>query len=140
MPLTKTGALIAKTGLYVSVPRKFKLDRRSRFGKAVGQLRTALAADLGGEPSTQQTLLIDRAIFKVIRLSSFEADYLYAETKPENESMMNYYLAMSNSLRHDLMALGLERKAAQIETLGAYVAKNYPAKSKDGQEGEDEKA
>lgn len=103
-------------GLYVSLPRRMKLDGRSRFGKAVTQLRKSLISDLGGDLSTQESLIVDRVVFKVLRLCSFEAHILKSQGM-ESERQSREYLAMSNSLRLDLMALGLERRMKDITPL-----------------------
>jgi hypothetical protein len=108
-----------KTGLYMVIPRKQHLDGRSRFAKAVKVLRDELIKDLGGEPSTQERILINRAIFKVIKLSSFEAASMNDQT---SEKDSREYLAMANSLRLDLQALGLSRREADITPLSERLA------------------
>ncbi len=111
-----------KTGLYVTVPRKHQLDGRSRFAKAVKALRNDLLQDLGGSPSTQERLILDRAIYKTIRLSSFEAASMNDQAS-EKES--REYLAMANSLRLDLQSLGLARREAPEEDLKTYISRTY---------------
>ncbi len=113
-------------GLYASLPQRMKIDGRSKFGKAILQLKTSLIADLGGEISTQQSLLVDRAVFKVLRLSSFEAFLLKSSQegteKDATEKQAREYLTMSNSLRLDLCALGLNRRMKDITPLSARLA------------------
>lgn len=113
-------------GLYVSLPKTMKIDGRSKFGKAILQLRTSLTADLGSDISTQESLIVDRVVFKVLRLCSFEAFILKDEGGTETEKQGREYLAMANSLRLDLQALGLERREQKIEDLQSYLNKNYP--------------
>lgn len=108
-------------GLYVSLPKRMKLDGRSRFGKAVTQLRKSLISDLGGDPSTQESLIVDRVVFKVLRLCSFESHILKTQGM-ESERQSREYLAMSNSLRLDLMAIGLERRERDITPLSQRLA------------------
>ncbi len=118
MPL-KGGVMKGVHGLYISLPKRLKIDRRSRFGKALTQLRNSLVEDLGGAEaiSTQVSLIVDRITFKVLKLCSYEAHVLRGD-----EAGMKNYLAMSNSLRLDLMALGLERKMKDITPLSERLA------------------
>ncbi len=105
-----------KHGLYLSLPKGLKTDGRTRIGKAILQLRRSLIADLGGDVSTQETLLLDRVIFKVLRLCSFEV-YLLKSNDDGTPKQSREYLAMSNSLRLDLQALGLERRMQDVTPL-----------------------
>jgi len=120
-------------GLYVSLPKRMKIDGRSKFGKAIRQLRNSLIDDLGGDVSTQESLICDRVVFKVLRLCSFEAFILKSQGM-ETEKQSREYLAMSNSLRLDLQALGLQRREREIEDLKTYLAQNYPG-PEDGENG-----
>lgn len=120
-------------GLYVSLPKRMKIDGRSKFGKAIRQLRNSLIDDLGAEISTQESLIVDRAVFKVLRLCSFESHILKSQGM-ETEKQSREYLAMANSLRLDLQALGLQRRGGEIENLETYLAKNYPG-LEDGKNG-----
>lgn len=85
------------------------LDQRTAFGKAVAALRRSLITDLGGDPSVQQSFLIDRVIAKALQASALEAKLLEG-----HEASRAFYISLSNSLRHDLLALGLERKAKDM--------------------------
>jgi len=90
------------------------LDGRSIVSRAVKELRAALVNDMGGEQnlSTQKSLILDRAVAKVFRCQAIEtALYEGQELSPHTIGM---YLALSNSLRKDLAALGLNRVARRI--------------------------
>lgn len=108
-------------GLYVSLPKRMKIDGRSKFGKAIRQLRSSLIDDLGGEVSTQESLLVDRIVFKVLRLCSFEA-YILKSQGMETERQSREYLTMSNSLRLDLCAVGLGKRERDITPLSERLA------------------
>jgi len=93
---------------------KGNLDGRSIVSRAVRDLRVALIADLGGPEnlSTQKSLILDRAVAKVFKCQGIEtALYEGEELSPHTISL---YLALSNSLRKDLSALGLARVARRI--------------------------
>ena len=119
-------------GLYATIPRKHHLDGRSRFAKAVKSLRKNLEKDLGDDLSVMETLLLDRLIYKCIRLSSWEAASLKEDSTP-SERDMREYVSLANSLRHDLATLGLQRREADIEDLHAYIARTYGAEKEIGE-------
>jgi len=97
-----------------------KLDGRTALSKALNQLRRELTADLGENPSRAQQLIIDRVVFKSARLSFFEQGMLRGEV-PDSANVP--YIALANSLRLDLMALGLERKEKKCLDLQGYIKK-----------------
>ncbi len=96
------------------------LDRRTRFAKAVAELRRSLLADLGGDTSIQQNLLVERVISKALQCAALESQLLsgHAENRP-------FYISLSNSLRLDLLALGLSRKQVKVPDLNKYLDENY---------------
>ncbi len=111
-----------KHGLFALLPRKMKIDRRTKFGRAVRDLRLSLEEDMGGDGlSAQRRAILDRVVFKILKLSSYEAQSLKGD-----DASMKSYLAMSNSLRLDLMALGLEKKEPEPESLEEYIRRVYP--------------
>ncbi len=109
-----------KHGLFVTLPRNVKIDKRTRFGRAVSQLRRALIDDLGGDLSTQKNLIVDRIVFKVLKLCSYES-HIIDGNGGSNPSGEKYYLAFANSLRLDLQALGLEKKILDPVSLTDYL-------------------
>ena len=72
-----------------------------------------LASDLGGDPTTAERLLIQSAAVKATRLSLL-ADQLLDGVEIQTDQ--HHVLAWSNSLRLDLIALGLERRAKTVPT------------------------
>jgi len=113
-----------KHGGYSQVWRKAirgDLDGRSLVSRAVKDLRAALVRDLGGPEtiSTQKSLILDRAICKVFKCQGIETALYEGEDISPNT--IGLYLALSNSLRKDLTALGLNRVARKIgEEKGAF--------------------
>lgn len=86
------------------------LDKRTKFGKAVAALRHEFLKDLGMDISIQESILLDRVISKVLQCSIIERRLL--EGHEENRP---FYISLSNSLRLDLLTLGLERKSISID-------------------------
>ncbi len=76
-------------------------------------LEADLTSDLGGDPSAAQKLLIKAATVKAVRLALL-ADQLLDGV--EVQSDQHGVLAWANSLRLDLVAQGLERRAKAILT------------------------
>jgi len=124
-PATKKGiAAVTKNlkpaplqnGIYAKVLRGGKVDGRTTLGQAMRALKQDLTRDIGGDPSTQQHILIDRVVMKTFRCQAFEAAFSEGSKEPEA-----HYLALCNSLRLDLQALGLQRKAKDIQSLRDYI-------------------
>lgn len=99
-----------------------KLDGRTRLGRAVQQLEAELVRDLGGDPSVMQMLLIQSLIPKAIFLA---IKGTYALTTEDMTQIDKHYVTVSNSLRHDLVTLGLERRIKDVMDLEKYAAEQY---------------
>jgi hypothetical protein len=101
------------------------LDQRSTLARELAHWRQCLAADVGGDPSTAQAALIERVAAKRVMVGALEV-YLLAHpgtfcgTAPP--ALATLYRQMSDSLRADLLALGLERRAKDVPDLTAYLA------------------
>lgn len=89
-----------------------RLDNRTTLVKAMNALRTQLIYDLGDNPSTQERILIDRVVVKVFRLQALEVVMMDDDGRAEKAQL--FYISLSNSLRRDLVVLGLERSAVAI--------------------------
>ena len=63
-----------KHGAFAQIDLR-KIDLRTREAKKLAAAKELLIAALGGDPSPQQCLLIDRAIFKALRCSLYEAGH-----------------------------------------------------------------
>lgn len=105
-------------GLY-SMFRAGKVDHRTRLGKTVKYLRNELINHCGGSPSVAERLLIDRIIQKAIKCHLYEMGIL----KNPDQGSRDHYLALANSLRHDLQALGIKRKSESFTGLKDYLEK-----------------
>ncbi len=103
-----------KHGGYSKALQGGNLDKRTSIGKAMVTLRANLETDLGGIEtiSTQQKILIDRIVQKVFQAQAFESAIAAGALEPKA-----FYLALTNSLRLDLLALGLNKKLKSINSL-----------------------
>ena len=99
-----------KSGLYLSQKRFKNLDGRLSITKHFRITKNTLIDALGGEISPQQEILIDRCVFLLFRVRTFEALLLQGEGPKIDE----YYLSWVNTLRRTLETLGLEKKAKDI--------------------------
>ncbi len=109
-----------------------RLDGRTQLARALNTARQALIQAVGGNPSPQQSILIDRIVRKVLVLDSIDAHV--EEVGPfENGTLIpvlqKAYLGWSNSLRRDLEVLGLEYRARDVINLNKYLA----VKASDGE-------
>jgi hypothetical protein len=114
--LPATSGRKPKHALYVDF-RKAKVDGRSRLGKTMSFLRKELVKHLGGSPSIMQSILIERVISKTIKCHLYEVGIL----EDVQQGSRDYYLACANSLRLDLMALGLQAKVKDPLDLTTYL-------------------
>ena len=122
MARTKGGQLgnrnAVKHGCYLQ-----QVDGRTRMGKAQRQVEASLVGALGGDPSPQQILILQRASVKAIKCWIIEKQIL--GRKRAAPTLENHYLRWSRELREDLKTLGFKRQAKPVENLEAYVAKTY---------------
>jgi hypothetical protein len=95
-----------KAGRYGAYSREIRLaqvDRRSRKGRLLDQMRAVLTEQLGGRLSPTQTVLIERAAMLQLRCAVLDAriiDGTFSEYDAKT------YLAFSNSLTRTMVALG----------------------------------
>ena len=95
---------------------------RTRQARALRQIEAELATSLGGEPSPQQVLIIQRASVKAIRCALAEVAILAGTA---SDRLSEDWLRWSRELRADLLALGLERRTRTVTDLKSYVEEHY---------------
>ena len=107
-----------KHGAFAQINIK-RIDARTREGKTIIAAKGALISAIGGDPTPQESILIDRVIFKMLRCTLYEMATLQGDT---NGGSDHIYLSWANSLRLDLQAIGLDRKTKQVVDLEQYLA------------------
>jgi hypothetical protein len=85
-----------KTGVYADLSHR-NMDQRSRFAKALNRVEADLVSAIGGDPSPQEIILIQRVVYKTARCFLFEAAALSGQLEASSASDQ-YYIAWSNSL------------------------------------------
>lgn len=100
-----------------------RVDGRTRFGKAQRQIEAALVGALGGDPSPQEIIILQRAAMKTIRCWTIERELL--SNKAAAFTLEAHYLRWARELREDLKALGLKRQPKPVEDLETYVTRTY---------------
>ncbi len=95
-----------------------RIDGRTKEGKTIAAAKNALTTAIGGDPTPQESILIDRVVFKMLRCTLYEMATLQGST---NGGSDHIYLAWANSLRLDLQALGLSRKTKSVVDLPTYL-------------------
>ncbi len=111
----------------------------ARLSRILKQEQDCLARDLGGgswaDLSRQRQILVRRVVFKRLICESIEAYVVERGAIKEDgvllESLDKNYLAFTNSLRLDLMALGLARQTRDVTPTLDEIRKRY-----EGSEGE----
>lgn len=97
-----------------------RIDGRTRKAKQLAHIEASLATALGGEPTPQEILLIQRAALKALRCSILEGEIL---RNGRDTPKTNYedYLRWARELRADLQALGLKRREKEVVDLKGYL-------------------
>jgi hypothetical protein len=94
------------------------IDRRTKPGRVLKATINELVAQIG-DPSPAQRLIIQSAALKAVRLSLLTENLLGGDVLAEGSD--HHALAWLNSLRLDLVALGLERREKPVLDLAAYL-------------------
>ena len=115
---TRTGSRARKPGPFSRDQSLTVLDHRTRAGRVMKNVIRQLTDQLG-DPTTAQGLLIQSAALKATRLALLSEQTLDGTAPSEGSD--HHALAWLNSLRLDLMALGLERRERQILDLNGYL-------------------
>jgi hypothetical protein len=113
------GPRVAKRNLSIWTKRPFDaIDGRLLEAREERRIIRALTAHVGGQPSVAQVILIQRTARLVIILSMLEKQVL--EKMDLGDLHARQLLALSNSVRLNLQALGLKASEA-APTLKAYL-------------------
>ena len=119
----KGNDLALKHGLYSSLS---DLDRRTKAAREIERIRGSLVSDKGGDPTTGEALIIERASYKAWRLRQLETLMMQANGDAP-ERWAKDYLRWSRELRSDLLALGLECRERDITDLArAFAEEDMP--------------
>ena len=102
------------------------LDGRTRESRILGEVEAELATAMGGDPSPQQVILIQRIAVKSLRCFLSEVEILKCNSDGQKrERLERDYLSWSNSLRADLQLLGMGRIARPVRGLQEYMEETY---------------
>ncbi len=105
-----------KTGLWSDL-RGVHIDGRSRLGRWMNYLRGELIRHCGGEPSVAESILIEQVVIKTLKSHLYHVGLF----KDKSFGSKDHALAVQNSIRLDLMALGLQRRAKNVTNLEEYL-------------------
>jgi hypothetical protein len=100
------------------------LDRRTRAGRVMKSVIRELTLHIG-DATAPQRLLIQSAALKSVRLALLSDQLL--DGTPPSEGSDHHALSWLNSLRLDLVAIGLERKTMPSLDLNAYLKEQAAA-------------
>ena len=99
------------------------LDGRTREAKIVNATIADLTAQVGGSPSAAQQLLIHATAIVVLRIRC--ALDKYGTGKGEVESLDKHFVSLQNSLRLNLVTLGLEAAKDRPPSLERYLGAQF---------------
>jgi hypothetical protein len=111
------------------------IDRRTKAGRVLRQVRADLTAQLGGDPSPAEALIIQSAAVKATRLFLMSEQILSGVNFSEGSDV--HALAYLNSMRQDLTALGLKRVARDVSPKLEDILRDHAAKGEKTPEGVD---
>jgi hypothetical protein len=112
----------ARIGPHSRPHRLLRLDGRTREAKIMAATRAELTVHIGGNPSSVQRTLIERAARLGLYLEMLDAKGLAAGGLTERDSRQ--YIAWSNGLRLVLRELGITAASAERPNpLAAHFAK-----------------
>jgi len=115
----KKRTLKIKHGLWADL-RGLHVDRRTRIGKWMDHLRMELTKHVGGNPSIAEAILIEQIVIKVLKVHLYHVGLFKDESSFGSK---DHVLALQNSIRLDLQALGLKGRAETPLTLEEYLRK-----------------
>jgi len=101
-----------RVGAHSKARQLAHVDGRTLAGRVLRRTRADLTQHLGGHPSAAQKLLIESAAIKSVRLFLVSSRILDAGDVGIDDG--NHVMAWLNSLRLDLVALGLEARAKDV--------------------------
>ena len=84
------------------------IDRRTKAGRTLRQVRADLVDMIGGNPTAAEALIIQSAAVKATRLFLISEQILSGVNFSDGSD--HHALSYLNSMRQDLQALGLERR------------------------------
>ena len=102
------------------------IDRRTKAGRVLRQTRIDLTDMLGGYPTAAESLIIQAASIKAVRLYLMSEQILSGVDFSEGSD--HHALAYLNSMRQDLTALGLERRVKDISPKLEDILREHAAK------------
>ena len=111
------------------------IDRRTKAGRVLRQVRADLTAQLGGDPSPAEALIIQSAAVKATRLFLVSEQILSGVNFSQGSDA--HALAYLNSMRQDLTALGLKRVARDVSPKLEDILRDHAAKGEKTPEGVD---
>ena len=138
-PGRKLGVKV-KHGAYSLIARGALPQKRRYLEAFLSEVRRGLIRDLGPKEqdlSTAELILLDRVIGKlgVLRVvEEFAKEEGVLQGKELSPILQRNYLAWANSLRLDLQALGLDKRAVEHEPTLAEIIREFDENKKSEQE------
>ncbi len=128
-----------KHGIYTKIALR-RMDKRTRLWKHAMEVKRDIIASLGGDEeilSCQEKIVIDDLIVpQLLAVRSFVQRAMSPDFEAGQDAI-KYWISLSNSLRLNLCAIGLSRRAKDItplsERLAALAARSAKKEGNNGQ-------
>lgn len=114
----KKRTLKIKHGLWADL-KGLHVDGRTRLGKWMNYLRSELVRHCGNEPSVAESILIEQIVIKTLKAHLYHVGFF----KEKAFGSRDFALAVQNSIRLDLLALGLKKREKKVLDLTQYLQK-----------------
>jgi len=99
-----------------------QLDQRTKEARIINEVESTLGTALGGSPSPQQVILIQRIAVKSFRCFLAEREILRNGNGERQATLERDYLSWTNSLRADLQLLGMKRVERDVTDIVSALA------------------
>jgi hypothetical protein len=111
--MSEQGQTLRRTGPYSREAAIAKPRRRTREARFLEKTRADLTAQVGGNPSATQKLMIERIAMTLLRIELMDRDALNDKSGTLTETQAKNYLAWENTVARMLDRLGLSSPPAQ---------------------------
>jgi len=108
--------------MHGSYQQLHQLDQRTKEARIINEVEATLSTALGGSPSPQQVILIQRIAVKSLRCFLAEQQILGNGNGKRQEILERDYLSWTNSLRADLQLLGMKRVEKDVTDIVSALA------------------
>jgi hypothetical protein len=113
-----SGKRAPRVGPYSTRAVLMALDRRTRESALARSTHAELVAHVGGHPTPPQALIIQLVVLRTLRIALLVNRLGVGELTEHDDRTLNAWM---NSMRSDLLALGIRAPEKSVPSLEAYL-------------------